>query len=99
MQHIVCLEFFNIQMPLLYAEGQEHAKGKAKALKRLEKEIRDQTNDRFLSLNEEQKKILQDSLQFEQIDARHMTIKKAHAKHANGYYKALSIWLGLTRQS
>ena len=33
-----------------------------------------------LSLNEEQKRMLLDSLRFDQIDARQMTIKNAHAK-------------------
>ncbi|MCJ1288448.1 hypothetical protein MMC26_007806, partial [Xylographa opegraphella] len=68
------LGIFDIQMPLLYAEGRE------KALKRLKREIREHADDQDLSLNEEQKRILLDSLRFDQIDARQMTIKNAHAK-------------------
>ena len=68
------LGIFVIQMPLLYAEGRE------KALKRLKREIREHADDQDLSLNEEQKRILLDSLRFDQIDARQMTIKNAHAK-------------------
>ena len=61
-------------MPLLYAEGRE------KAFKRLKREIREHADDQELSLNEEQKRILLDSLRFDQIDARQMTIENAHAK-------------------
>ena len=38
------------------------------------------TKDERSLLNEEQKRVLLDSLRFNQIDARQMTIKKAHAK-------------------
>ncbi|KAF2265163.1 hypothetical protein CC78DRAFT_462244, partial [Lojkania enalia] len=61
-------------MPLLYAEGRE------KALKRLKKEIREHTDSRVLSLNGEQNRMLLNSLRFDQIDARQLTIKNAHAK-------------------
>jgi hypothetical protein len=68
------LGIFDIQMPLLYAEGRE------RALKRLSREIREHADHQDLSLKEEQKRILLDSLRFYQIDARQMTIKNAHAK-------------------
>ncbi|MCJ1422111.1 hypothetical protein MMC32_008482, partial [Xylographa parallela] len=68
------LGIFDIQMPLLYGKGRE------RALKRLRREIRAHANDHDLSLNEEQKRTLLDSLRFDQIDARQMTIKNAHAK-------------------
>ncbi|KAH8730053.1 hypothetical protein GQ44DRAFT_816589 [Phaeosphaeriaceae sp. PMI808] len=67
------LGIFDIQIPLLYAEGYE------KALGRLKKEIREHASDRSLSLDDEQKRMLLVSLQFDQIDARQMTIKDAHA--------------------
>ncbi|MCJ1380217.1 hypothetical protein MMC17_003320 [Xylographa soralifera] len=68
------LGIFDIQMELLYAEGRE------KALKRLKKKIREHADGQDLSLDEEQKRILLDSLRFDQIDARQITIKNAHAK-------------------
>ncbi|KAF1962472.1 HET-domain-containing protein [Byssothecium circinans] len=68
------LGMFDIQMPLLYGEG------RTKALRRLQKEIRECSNDRVLSLSGEQKRTLLDSLRFEQIDVRQMSIKNAHAK-------------------
>ncbi|KAF9630200.1 hypothetical protein BFW01_g381 [Lasiodiplodia theobromae] len=68
------LGIFDIQMPLLYGEGRE------KALKRLHKEIKESLGNRAQSLSDEQKQSLLDSLRFDQIDARQMTIKNAHAK-------------------
>jgi len=63
------LGIFDIHMPLIYGEGRK------KALVRLRKEIKE-----LLPLNEEQKKMLLDSLRFNQIDARQIAIKNAHAK-------------------
>ncbi|KAF4539550.1 uncharacterized protein LTHEOB_9939, partial [Lasiodiplodia theobromae] len=68
------LGIFDIQMPLLYGEGRE------KALKRLQKEIKESLGNRVQSLSDELKQTLLDSLRFDQIDARQMTIKNAHAK-------------------
>jgi hypothetical protein len=68
------LGIFDIQMPLLYGEGPE------KALKRMQKEIRECLGHKVLSLGEEQKRMLLDSLRFTQMDARQMTIKNAYAK-------------------
>lgn len=89
------LGIFDIQMPLLYGEGRE------KAQKRLQKEIRESFGGRALSLSEEQKQTLLDSLRFDQIDARQMTIKNAHAKtckwllHKSEYHD----WLDATKLS
>ncbi|KAH7394809.1 heterokaryon incompatibility protein-domain-containing protein [Pyrenochaeta sp. MPI-SDFR-AT-0127] len=68
------LGMFNIYMPLLYGEGRENA------LRRLRKEIGEYSNKEVVPLREEQKKKLLDSLRFEQIDVRQMSIKTAHAK-------------------
>ena len=68
------LGIFNIYMPLLYGEGRK------KALVRLQKEINESLEDGSLSLNKKQKRMLLDSLRFDQTDARQMTIKNAHAK-------------------
>lgn len=89
------LGMFDIQMPLLYGEGRE------KAQKRLQKEIRESFGGRALSLSEEQRQTLLDSLRFDQIDARQMTIKNAHSKtckwllHKSEYHD----WLDGTKLS
>ncbi|XTI84190.1 HET-domain-containing protein [Cenococcum geophilum] len=61
------LGIFDIHMPLIYGEGRKNA------LNRLQKEMKESPKD-------EQKRMLLDSLRFNQIDERWMTIKKAHAK-------------------
>jgi hypothetical protein len=61
-------------MPLIYGEGRKNA------LARLEEQIEKSSKDPLLSLDEEQRRMLIDSLRFDQIDARQMTIKNAHAK-------------------
>lgn len=68
------LGMFDISMSLLYGEGRERAR------KRLQKEIRESLGEKALSLSERQKQALLDSLRFDQIDARQMTIKNAHTK-------------------
>jgi hypothetical protein len=53
----------------------------AAALQRMTKAISRQPRDEgFQSLSEEQRRILLESLRFDQIDARRLTIRKAHAK-------------------
>ena len=54
-----------------------------------------------LSLNEEQKSMLVDSLRFEQIDSRQMTIKNAHAKTCKWLLKNSEYvdWLDATKLS
>jgi len=54
-----------------------------------------------LSLNEEQKRMLVDSLRFEQIDSRQMTIKSAHAKTCKWLLKNSEYvdWLDATKLS
>lgn len=68
------LGLFGIHMLPMYGEG------RVNALKRLREEIGKSLGDRPLSLNGEQRRMLLESLRFNQIDARHMTIKNAHAK-------------------
>jgi hypothetical protein len=68
------LGIFGVFMPLIYGEGQKNA------LARLEEQIEKSSKDPLLSLDEEQRQMLIDSLRFDQIDARQMTIKNAHAK-------------------
>jgi ankyrin repeat protein len=68
------LGIFGVFMPLIYGEGRKNA------LARLEEQIEKSSKDPLLSLDEEQRRMLIDSLRFDQIDARQMTIKNAHAK-------------------
>ncbi|KAF1967249.1 HET-domain-containing protein, partial [Bimuria novae-zelandiae CBS 107.79] len=68
------LGIFGIFMVPNYGEGEENA------LRRLHKEIMESAGGRVLSLDNDQRRILLDSLRFDQIDARQMTIKNAHAK-------------------
>ncbi|KAH8727792.1 hypothetical protein GQ44DRAFT_676730, partial [Phaeosphaeriaceae sp. PMI808] len=68
------LGIFDVQMPLLYGEGQE------KALKRLEKEIRESSGDAALSSQKDKRELLLESLRFDQIDARQLSIRNAHTK-------------------
>ncbi|KAL5378399.1 hypothetical protein DPSP01_009158 [Paraphaeosphaeria sporulosa] len=57
-----------------------YGEGKDRALRRLRREIRETSSESMPTLNEEQKRSLLESLRFEQIDARQVTIKNAHAK-------------------
>jgi ankyrin repeat protein len=68
------LGIFGIFMVPIYGEGEEHA------FKRLHREIVESLGIKVLSLDNDQRRILLDSLRFDQIDARQMTIKNAHAK-------------------
>jgi ankyrin repeat protein len=68
------LGVFNISMLPNYGEG------KKSAFRRLRKEIIETLGDLRLPLGEQQKRMLLDSLRFDQIDARQTTIKNAHAK-------------------
>jgi ankyrin repeat protein len=68
------LGFFGVFMPLIYGEGRQHA------LERLREQVQKKSGHTEQSLHTEQRQMLQDSLRFDQIDARHMTIKNAHAR-------------------
>ncbi|KAH7088133.1 hypothetical protein FB567DRAFT_523733 [Paraphoma chrysanthemicola] len=68
------LGIFGVFMPLIYGEGRESA------MTRLEEHIDKTLKEPLLSLDKEQKRMLINSLRFEQMDARHLTIKKAHSK-------------------
>jgi ankyrin repeat protein len=68
------LGFFGVFMPLIYGEGHQNA------LERLQEQARKKSSHIERSLHTEQKQMLKDSLQFDQIDARHMTIKSAHTR-------------------
>jgi ankyrin repeat protein len=68
------LGFFGVFMPLIYGEGHQNA------LERLREHARKKSGHPQQSLHTEQRQMLKDSLKFDQIDARHMTIKNAHAR-------------------
>ncbi|KAH8688669.1 hypothetical protein GQ44DRAFT_802460, partial [Phaeosphaeriaceae sp. PMI808] len=68
------LGIFSISMLLNYGEGEENA------FRRLHKGITESLGSKVLSLDNDQRRILLDSLRFDQIDARQTTIKNAHAK-------------------
>jgi hypothetical protein len=83
------LGIFNIHMPLLYGEGREKAMNRLR--KEIENLINDEdapaltrsylaerSKQEGQQLKKQQQKLLMNSLRFEQIDARHLTIKKAH---------------------
>ncbi|KAH8592574.1 hypothetical protein B0O99DRAFT_548496, partial [Bisporella sp. PMI_857] len=89
------LGIFDIHMPLIYGEGRKKAsirlrKKIEQSLKdesptmspALSTEQRKRHSQQLSNMpfNEKQKSILVDSLRFDQIDSRQMTIKKAHAK-------------------
>lgn len=52
----------------------------ASALRRIATTVTRPSTNETISLNEQQKQVLLDSLRFDQIDAHQMTIKNAHAK-------------------
>jgi ankyrin repeat protein len=87
------LGIFNIYMPLIYGEGRENA------LARLQEQVEKISKDKILSLDNDQRRILLDSLQFDQIDARQMTIKSAHAKTCKWLLKRPQYidWLDTTK--
>ena len=68
------LGIFGIFMVPNYGEGEENA------FRRLRKEINESLGREVLSLDSDQRQILLDSLRFDQIDARQMTIRNAHAR-------------------
>jgi ankyrin repeat protein len=68
------LGIFDVFMPLLYSEGRK------KAFARLEEQIRKDSVTEKFSLKEEQKRLLLDSLRFNQIHIRQTTVKNAHTK-------------------
>lgn len=63
-----------VSMLPMYGEGKE------RAFARLRKEIREAAGEGGSVWNVKQKQTLLESLKFEQIDARHMSIKSAHAE-------------------
>lgn len=68
------LGIFGIFMLLNYGEGEENA------FRRLYKEIIESASSRVLLLNNDQRRIVLDSLRFDEIEERQITIKNAHAK-------------------
>jgi len=68
------LGIFNIYMALIYGEGRKNA------MARLEEQVEKISKDKIPSLDNDQRRILLDSLRFDQINARQITIKNAHAK-------------------
>jgi ankyrin repeat protein len=87
------LGMFGVSMAPLYGEREEVA------FRRLQREINDTTVTRDMPLDDEQKQIFTDSLRFEQIDARYLTIKNAHAKTCKWLLNTSSYndWLDLTK--
>jgi ankyrin repeat protein len=68
------LGIFNVFIPPIYGEGRQNA------LARLEEQIGKNSKSKLVPLIDLHKHMLMDSLRFGQIDARHITIKRAHAK-------------------
>jgi hypothetical protein len=68
------LGIFNVHMPLIYGEGRQNA------FARLQEHIDRISKDKVPLLDNDQWRVLLDSLRFDQIDARQMTIKDAHIK-------------------
>jgi hypothetical protein len=68
------LGIFDVYMPLIYGEGRDHA------MTRLKELIKTRSKDHTPSLSDERKQVLLDSLRFDQMDVRQMTVKNAHAK-------------------
>ncbi|KAH7079189.1 hypothetical protein BKA63DRAFT_551591 [Paraphoma chrysanthemicola] len=89
------LGIFGVFMPLIYGEGRKNA------LARLEEQIKKNSKDALLSLDEEQRQMLIDSLRFDQMDARQMTIKNAHSKTCKWILKKSEYlqWLDTDRLS
>ncbi|KAF2827152.1 hypothetical protein CC86DRAFT_207501 [Ophiobolus disseminans] len=80
------LGIFNINMPSTYGEGREEA------LTRLQKNLKEK---------EKEERTMLDSLRFNQIDARQMTVKNAHAKTCKWLLKKSEYleWLDDTKLS
>jgi ankyrin repeat protein len=87
------LGFFGVFMPLIYGEGHQNA------LERLQEHARKKSGHVEQPLHTEQRQMLQDSLRFDQIDARHMTIKNAHARTCKWFLKCPEYlqWLDSTK--
>jgi ankyrin repeat protein len=87
------LGLFGVSMAPLYGEGEKTA------FRRLQREINDTIITRNMSLDEDQKHLFMSSLRFEQIDARYLTIKNAHAKTCKWLLKTSSYndWLDLIK--
>jgi hypothetical protein len=103
------LGIFNTHMPLLYGEG------RVKAMHRLRKEIEaplgheastlsteyltERSKQKGEELTKQQQWLLMCSLRFEQMDARHLTIKKAHRRTCQWLLRSPQYldWLRSTR--
>lgn len=71
----------------------------AAALHRISRQVRPGHKEESVTLDDEQRQNLLDSLRFDQIDARRMTIQRAHAKTCEWLLKTTeySNWLDLTK--
>ncbi|KAF2685037.1 hypothetical protein K458DRAFT_430639 [Lentithecium fluviatile CBS 122367] len=87
------LGIFGISMVPNYGEGEENA------FRRLHKEITEFLGTKVLSLDNDQRRILLDSLRFDQIDARQTSIKNAHTKTCKWLLKRPEYigWLATTK--
>ncbi|KAF2032441.1 HET-domain-containing protein [Setomelanomma holmii] len=68
------LGIFDVYMPLIYGEGWDHA------MTRLKELIKTRSKDHTPSLSDERKQVLLDSLRFDQMEVRQMTVKSAHTR-------------------
>jgi hypothetical protein len=68
------LGIFGISMSTIYGEGQESA------FRRLARDIREVTQTGILPLTRREKRVLLNSLRFDQIDARYLSIEDAHKR-------------------
>ena len=110
------LGIFNIHMPLIYGEGQEKAlirlrkeieqslENKSPALPLARSTEQSKLNRELFStvlFNEEQKRMLMDSLRFDQINSRQITIKNAYTKTCKWLLKnsAYMDWLNASKLS
>jgi len=89
------LGIFGIYMPLIYGEGRNHA------MTRLKELIKARSKDHTLSLSDEHKQKLLDSLRFDQMDIRQMTVRNAHAKTCKWLLRIPKYldWLDMSKQN
>jgi ankyrin repeat protein len=87
------LGFFGVFMPLIYGEGHQNA------LERLQEQARKKSGHIVQPLHTEHRQMLKDSLQFDQIEARYMTIKNAHARTCKWFLECPEYlqWLDFTK--
>ena len=85
------LGLFSVSMPALYGEGRKLA------WKRLKKEIREMQD--IKAYEEKQRRRLMESLRFDQLDTRHLTIRTAHSETCDWLLRTpiYRDWLDVTK--